>query len=216
MDQNDATAIPGDFLDFILINATRFGGVNEYDKVKKLLENPPSPQHKLACIRALCAAEDAALIERTFSLLHSDEVKMQDVRYFMTGLAANRHTRRQLWQDFQKDLPNIVAKFTGSYIFSNIIQASFNRFSSDEDLAAIVEFFKDKDTKEYDQALNQALDAVRAKAAWLKRDSRDVEDWLKQNSELDSAFPLDLPIDASFGEQATLLDHRPEPGWELH
>lgn len=36
-------------------------------------------------------------------------------------------------------------------------------------------------TKDYKQALQQALDAVRAKTAWLKRDADDVADWLKSH-----------------------------------
>lgn len=40
-------------------------------------------------------------------------------------------------------------------------------------------------TKDYNQALKQGLDAVRAKTAWLQRDAKDVEEWLKQNGACD-------------------------------
>lgn len=38
----------------------------------------------------------------------------------------------------------------------------------------------------YDRAVEQSLDAIRAKVNWLKRDQEDVETWLNKNQYLQS------------------------------
>ena len=38
----------------------------------------------------------------------------------------------------------------------------------------------------FDRAVEQSLDAIRAKVNWLKRDRQDVEEWLSSNSYLQS------------------------------
>lgn len=38
----------------------------------------------------------------------------------------------------------------------------------------------------FDRAVEQSLDAIRAKVNWLKRDRQDVEEWLSSNRYLQS------------------------------
>lgn len=38
----------------------------------------------------------------------------------------------------------------------------------------------------YDRAVEQSLDAIRAKVNWIGRDRSDVESWLSKNSYLQS------------------------------
>ena len=56
--------------------------------------------------------------------------------------------------------------------------------TSEKDAQQVEAFFKDKDTSAFDQGLSQGLDAVRAKAKWLERDTKDVEQWLRENKYL--------------------------------
>lgn len=56
--------------------------------------------------------------------------------------------------------------------------------TSEKDAQQIEEFFKDKDTSAFNQPLSQGLDAVRAKAKWLERDAKDVEQWLREHKYL--------------------------------
>jgi aminopeptidase 2 len=165
----------------VFVNASRFGSIVEYEKLLKIYRKPPTPQHKTACMYGFCASRDPDLIRQTIEFMHSDEVKTQDLMYFFGGLASNRYARRQIWHDLQKGLADLVARFQGSMTLPRVILSGFERFSSEEDLKAIIDFFEDKDTKDFDQALKQGIDTVRAKIAWLKRDAKDVEDWLRES-----------------------------------
>ena len=59
-----------------------------------------------------------------------------------------------------------------------------NNFSSLESVEEIERFFKDKNTKGFDQGLAQSLDSVRAKANWIERDGQDVRSWLSDRGYL--------------------------------
>lgn len=207
-EQGDVSIIPGDFIDLVFANAVRYGGEEEYEQVLKIYKKPPTPQHKAGCMRALCCARDPKLLDRTIEFMNSDEVKMQDMMYFFGGLAANRVSRRKLWEHLQSNLGPLTARFKGNFSLGRLVQYSFDRLSTKEDEKAISKFFEDKEyvfhindftnlswdrankgsvrTNDYVQSLKQGLDAVRAKSAWLARDKDDVADWLKSNSMLDS------------------------------
>ena len=182
-DQNDQAAIPGDFLDLIFANAVRYGGLDEYEKVLAVYRKPPSPQHKAAAMRAFCCARDEKLLDRTIKFMHTDEVKMQDMMYFYGGLSGNRLSRRKVWADLQTNLDRLVVKFKGNFTLGRLVGYSISGFNTKKDLDEITTFFEGRDTKEYKQAYLQALDAVRAKTAWIERDGQDVASWLQKNGE---------------------------------
>jgi hypothetical protein len=48
-----------------------------------------------------------------------------------------------------------------------LVEYTFVGLSAERDYQDTVEFFKDKDTSKYSQALAQVLDSIRAKIAWV-------------------------------------------------
>lgn len=181
--QNDQSAIPGDFLDLVFANAVRYGGLDEYEAVLAVYRKPPTPQHKSAAMRAFCAARDEKLLDRTIKFMHTDEVKMQDSMYFFGGLGGNRLARRKIWADLQKNLDNLVVKFKGNFTLGRLVSYSISGFSTEKDLKDVTTYFDGKDIKEYKQAYLQALDAIRARTAWIDRDGKDIASWLEKNGQ---------------------------------
>ncbi|KZO91177.1 putative AAP1-alanine/arginine aminopeptidase [Calocera viscosa TUFC12733] len=181
LEKNDASGIPGDLQRAIYTNAVRTGGVKEWEKVLDIYRHFETPSQKVAAMLGLCRASDPALIKRTLDLILSDDVKMQDFMYFVAGCGMNPPARRPIWQWTTSNLEVLVEKFKGNFSLGRIIQYAFDQFSTFEDVSAIEEFFKDKDTSTYVQALSQGLDDVRSRAAWLQRDKAEVEQWLKKN-----------------------------------
>lgn len=66
----------------------------------------------------------------------------------------------------------------GLSLLTSVVQMVTNNFSSLESVEEIERFFKDKNTKGFNQGLAQSLDSVRAKANWIERDGQDVRSWL--------------------------------------
>ena len=66
-----------------------------------------------------------------------------------------------------------------------MVDFSFGSLSSDDDIADIEKFFANKDCKVFERNYQQSLERVRTNAAWVKHDSKDIEDWLKANGFLE-------------------------------
>jgi len=73
-------------------------------------------------------------------------------------------------------------------MLGDIIFISTGAFTSEEAIADIERFLKDKNQNGFDKGLARSLDGVRAKAAWVKRDVDDVKVWLKANGYMLAKF----------------------------
>lgn len=69
-------------------------------------------------------------------------------------------------------------------MLSVLVKNTVSSFTTEADAQAVEAFFREKDTKSFDQALQQGLEAIRANAKWLGRDSNDVEQWLGEHQYL--------------------------------
>jgi len=181
MTSNDASQIPGDLQKNIFIHAVRTGGTTEWEKALDIYKHPQNPAEKLAAIQAMCRAQEPALIKRTLDMILIDEVKPQDYLSFFYSSAMNPLSRRQIWAFLQENLDTLTLKLEGSFSLGNIVQVSFDSLTSLDDVSAVEEFFKGRDTSKYAQLIEQGLDAVRSKAAWLERSREEVREWLEAN-----------------------------------
>ncbi|KWU42560.1 putative AAP1-alanine/arginine aminopeptidase [Rhodotorula sp. JG-1b] len=184
MEKNDDSEIPGDLKTSIYAQSVRFGGEKVYEKVVEVYQNPPTPAHKSSAIVALCSAEKPELVDRTIKMMMTGDVKNQDMGSFVAYLGRNRAAKRKIWECFQQNYDAIMLRFKGNFSIGNIVKYSFMSLTSEKDAQQVEAFFKDKDTSAFDQGLSQGLDAVRAKAKWLERDTKDVEQWLRDNKYL--------------------------------
>jgi aminopeptidase 2 len=125
------------------------------------------------------------LIKRTLSLPLSDEVKGQDIylplaslRTHAAGIDALWDWMKINWDELEKKLP------PGLTMLGSVVSICTSSFTSEAQMKNIEDFFAKKSTKGFDQALAQSLDAIRAKASWIRRDREDVKIWLKEQGYL--------------------------------
>lgn len=113
VEKDDDSQIPGDLKDSIYGQSVRFGGATEYEKVLDVYRNPKTPAHRTSAIMALCTPEDEALLDRTFGLLLSGEVKNQDMGSFIASLGRNRVSKRKTWEWFKANYDELMVRFKG-------------------------------------------------------------------------------------------------------
>lgn len=136
-------------------------------------------------MRTLGRAKDPELIQRTLDLALSENVKGQDIYLPISGLRTHPDGIKALWQWMQKSWPELEKKFpSGLGMLSSIVSICTSSFTHEEHIKEIEAFFADKNTKGFDKALAQSCDAIRAKASWVKRDSEDIKEWLKEHKYL--------------------------------
>lgn len=182
------------------------GGQKEYDVVLDRFRHAPTSDEKNVALRSLSTAEDPSLVQQTLQLALSDEVRNQDIYMPLSGLRGHRVGIEKRWEWLKENWDTILSQFPPSLgMLGMIIQLSMSSFCTEEQLKDVAAFFADKDTKVsfysskthnqsairtltllqgYDRSVQQSLDAIAAKAQWLKRDRGDVEQWLKSNGYL--------------------------------
>ena len=77
------------------------------------------------------------------------------------------------WDELERKLPPSLT------MLSTVVSLCTSNFAHEEHMKDIQDFFGKRKTQGFDQSLAQSLDSIRAKSRWLKRDTGDVDGWLK-------------------------------------
>lgn len=134
-------------------------------------------------MRTLGRSKDPELIKKTLTLPFGGEVKEQDVYLPLTALRAHTAGVEALFGWMTENFDELSRRFpAGLSMLGSIVTICTSSFTQKADLERVEEFFKERSTKGFDQALAQSLDSIRAKAAWLARDRDDIEAWTKEYS----------------------------------
>ncbi|KAJ9300543.1 hypothetical protein DTO271G3_1707 [Paecilomyces variotii] len=180
--EGDRSAIHPNIRGSVFSIVLKNGGEKEYDVILDRFRNAPTSDEKNTALRTLGAAEDPALIKRTLDLASGDEVKNQDIYMPLAGLRGHTNGIKARWEWLKTNWDAIYKRLPPSLgMLGSVVQITTSSFCTEEQLKEVEEFFASKDTKGYDRAVEQSLDAIRAKVHWLKRDRSDVENWLKAN-----------------------------------
>ncbi|CAK7223929.1 Aminopeptidase 2 mitochondrial [Sporothrix bragantina] len=162
--------------------ALKYGGKEEYDAVIDIYRNSRNSDERNTALRSLGRAKDPELIKRTLAMLTDKDVKDQDIYMPASGLRGHTGGIEALftwmtenWDDLYKRLPPALS------MLGSMVSIMTSSFSKPEQLKRVQDFFADKNTKGYDQALAQSQDVIRSKIAWLERDREDVANWLREN-----------------------------------
>lgn len=98
-------------------------------------------------------------------------------------LSVNADARDLFWEYFRENYDALHAKFAKSIsLFGSAVRSVVGGFTTFERLEEIEAFFANKETKEYERPLQQALESARVNAKWLQRDAAVVEAWVRKNS----------------------------------
>ncbi|KAL4804225.1 peptidase family M1-domain-containing protein [Aspergillus unguis] len=181
----DVNAIHPNIRGSVYSIALKHGGKKEYDVVYDRFRNAPTSDEQTTALRCLGAAEDPQLIKHTLGLALGDEVKNQDIymplgglRLHAAGIEARWAWVKENWDTLYQRLP------PGLGMLGTVVQICTASFCTEEQLKDVQNFFAAKDTKGYDRAIEQSLDAIRAKVSWVKRDRADVGSWLSSKGYL--------------------------------
>lgn len=153
--------------------------ITQYDIILDTYLKSTNSDERNTALRTLGRSRDPELIKKTLTLPFSGDVKEQDIYMPVSGLRTHPEGIEALfgwmtenWDELSRRLP------AGLSMLGTMVAICTSSFSRSSDIERIQKFFAERSTKGFDQSLAQSLDAVRAKAAWLDRDRKDVADWV--------------------------------------
>ncbi|KAI0373350.1 leucyl aminopeptidase [Pilatotrama ljubarskyi] len=175
----DDSQIPGDLINITFRIGVQEGGQPEWEAVKRIAAKAKTPSQGLAAMRSMGASKDLNIAEDTFKFIMT-EARDQDTFYYAGGLMRNFVTRRFLANKFKENFAAFEKRYAGNFGLIRWTEISFGGLSSDKDYEETAAFFKDKDTSKFDMALNQTLDTIKSRAAWVKRSTNELTEWLEK------------------------------------
>lgn len=168
-------------------------GEKEWDVVYNAFKNGRNNDEKNVALRWLGRSKNPENIKKTLALALSPEVKEQDIYQPISGVRSHREGVEILWAWFKENYDSLVKKLPpGLSMLGSVVAMCTSNFTSFEQAKEVAEFFKDKDTKGFDRAVAQTMDSIAAKASWVERDAKDVEEWLKKAGYLNRDYKSNL------------------------
>ncbi|TBU29067.1 peptidase family M1-domain-containing protein [Dichomitus squalens] len=176
----DDSKIPSDLTGVVFRTAVREGGRSEWEAIKRVVLAPKNPYQGLSAMRAMGASKDLGLAEETFQFI-LNEARDQDTFYYAGGLQRNFVTRKFVAEKFKEHFATFEKRYAGNFGLIRWTEICFTGLSSEKDYEETSAFFKGKDTSKFDMALKQTLDSIKARAAWVKRSTGELTQWLNEH-----------------------------------
>ncbi|KAI0456585.1 peptidase family M1-domain-containing protein [Xylaria acuta] len=162
--------------------ALKYGGKEEYDAILNIFRESTNTDERNTALRCIGRAKNPELLQRTLEFTLGNEVKSQDIYLPTSGLRSHAEGIEALFSWLTEKWPEIYKRLSGNPpILGSMVTICTSSFAKPEQLERVEKFFKDIDTKSFDQPLAQSKDAIRSKISWLQRDRDDVATWAKEN-----------------------------------
>ncbi|OKL55359.1 hypothetical protein UA08_09404 [Talaromyces atroroseus] len=186
----DKTAIHPDLRTAAFASVVCSGSEIEYNAVLDVYRTTNDSTERIAALAALGYARNPTLVERTISMLLSNEVRLQDNQAPMSRLGSHGTGIAAVWNWITHDWPTVRERLSsGLAILPLVINLCTKGLTTEGQLRQVDNFFKDIVTRGFEMALQESLDEIKMNIRWVERDAEDVQKWLENF--LGETRPLD-------------------------
>lgn len=159
----------------------RLGGEDEFEKLVAMHNESSLSDERLTLSAAITGFEQPDLIDKSLAMINSDNVRLQDVAYWIAYSFLNRHARAKTWQwvqDNWKWLEDNLGNDLSFYRMPVYVARVFSDTSFIEEYKA---FFEPKLSPALDRSYNQGLEMLEWQSAWKKRDLKEITAFFKSH-----------------------------------
>nr|AVZ46159.1 Aminopeptidase N [Ichneumia albicauda] len=171
----------------VYCNAIAQGGEDEWNFVWEQYRKAELVNEADKLRGALACSTQVWILNRFLSYtLDPNLIRKQDVTSTLSSISSNVVGQPLVWDFVQSNWKKLFQDYgTGSFSFSNLIQAVTRRFSSEFELQQLEQFKKnnmDTGFGSATRALEQALEKTKANIKWVKDNRKAVLQWFTENS----------------------------------
>ncbi|KAG0365379.1 hypothetical protein BGZ54_006572 [Gamsiella multidivaricata] len=158
------------------------GGEEEFRHILKYFHDAPKQDQQVIALLALGFVQQPELIAEVQALAISESVRPQDIFYVLAGLSANPASRRATWDWVKANWNTLANRYKSSMsMLGACVKYPLSQSSDVTIIKEVKEFFADKDTKDFQRALDQALEGLDVNSAWVAREQQGLSEWLSAN-----------------------------------
>ena len=159
----------------------REGGKSTHKKFVKMYHSTTNAEERRRLIAGLASFEEPELHLNSLDMITSEEVRLQEVGFWIIYGLMNKQNVKLTWQWLKDHWAWYMERFRDSYDVGKIILSLGGAFYTNEDAKNVEKFFEKKSYPGIERTVAQALERIRLKAAWQKRNQKDIKEYFSKS-----------------------------------
>ncbi|KAF9157238.1 hypothetical protein DFQ26_008950 [Actinomortierella ambigua] len=158
------------------------GGEDEFRQVLDYFYKAPKQDQQVIALLALGFVRQPELIGEVHDLAISEFVRPQDIYYVLAGLSANPLARKPTWEWVKTNFQLLTERYKSSMsMLGACIKIPLSKVSDRDVISDTEEFFRTKETRDFQRDLDQTIETMTINAAYVERDQESLRQWLRTN-----------------------------------
>ena len=155
--------------------ASRHGDKHTFDKLLKLHNNAKLSEERVTLSAALTGFEQPELIDKSLAIITTDDIRIQDVVYWIAYSFLNRHSRTQSWQWLQDNWVWLKDNLGTDLSFYRLPIYAARSFSDESFLKDYKKFFSSVMSPAFDRSYRQGIEMIEWQSAWKAKALKEVK-----------------------------------------
>jgi len=180
--QNDtnSNSVDPDFKAFILVTIARLGGKTEYAQMIEMHNKSTLSEERTTLIVALSSFRQSELIDKTLEFIKSENVRSQDVAYWVAYSFTNRFAKDQTWDWVKKNWKWLEdSQGTELALFRMPIYAA-RSFSDHKFLVEYKRFFEPRLDPSLERSYKQGLEIINIQSVWKIKSFEKLQKFMRE------------------------------------
>jgi aminopeptidase N len=167
--------IDPDLRGMVFGTVARLGGAVEFEKLLKLHNEASLSEERITLSAALTGFTQPDIIARALDTIDTDQVRLQDVTYWIAYSFLNRHAKQLTWEWLKSHWDWLDKSLGTDLSFYRMPVYSGRAFSDVSFLDEYKAFFKTKMSVTLERSYNQGLEIIEWQSAWKKRSLKEIK-----------------------------------------
>jgi puromycin-sensitive aminopeptidase len=161
--------------------AARNGDARTYNKLLRLHNETQFSEERMNLCASLTGFKQPELIEKSLSLIRSDDVRLQDVLYWVAYSFMNRHAKHQTWEWLKKNWKWLDANMGKEPSFYRYPIYVARVFAEESFIAEFKEFFEGLKNPALQRSIDQGVEMIQWQSDWRNRDLAQLKTYFKNH-----------------------------------
>jgi aminopeptidase N len=158
----------------------RKGDTADFNKMVTMHNSSTNSEERVTLAGALTGFHQPELISRALDMMMSDEVRLQDLTYWIAYSFMNRYGRQIAWQWVQDNWDWLEKNLRTEPSFMRLPMYVGRGFSDAAFLPEFTAFFEEHmSSPGFERHIKQAIETIQWQAAWRERDLAKLQDFFK-------------------------------------
>jgi len=183
-EKDNNTNVPVEIQEVVYCSGISQGDRQDWDWAYKQYTTTNIPSHRGVILSALACSRDTIVLQEYLDMtLNKDQVRSQDVRTVLGGVASNPSGTLLAWRHLRRHWDKYYDLFgSGSFTLGAIIKGVIGGFSTQFDIEQVEEFFSSRALGAGERALLQAKEHIKVNIMFRESSEKSIVDWINQQT----------------------------------